>query len=92
MEVILEYVGLLGSFTLAISGPLTAMDKRFDPFGVFIIAFVTAVGGGTLRDLLIGSQPVGWMLDLNYLLMIGVGILCGRFCGEWGGSCFREDP
>jgi len=41
---------LLGTIAFAISGALVAINKKFDPFGVFIIAFVTAVGGGTLRD------------------------------------------
>jgi len=57
----------------AVSGALTAMNKRLDPFGVFIIAFVTAVGGGTLRDILIGRTPVGWMRDLNYVYLIIAG-------------------
>jgi uncharacterized membrane protein YeiH len=39
------------------------MQKRFDPFGVIIIAFVTSVGGGTVRDLLL-DVPVFWMHDL----------------------------
>ena len=59
----------------AMSGALTAMNKKLDPFGVFIIAFVTAVGGGTLRDVLIGRTPVGWMRDLNYVYVIIVGFL-----------------
>ena len=49
------------------------MNKKLDPFGVFIIAFVTAVGGGTLRDVLIGRTPVGWMQDLNYVYLIIIG-------------------
>jgi len=57
----------------AISGVLTALNKKLDPFGVFIIAFVTAVGGGTLRDVLIGRTPVGWMQDLTYVYMISLG-------------------
>lgn len=61
---------ILGTIAFAISGTLTAIHKKFDPFGVFIIAFVTAVGGGTLRDILIGRTPVGWMLDLNYVYAI----------------------
>ncbi|AXG74947.1 trimeric intracellular cation channel family protein [Flavobacterium arcticum] len=61
---------LLGTLAFAISGVLTAMNKKMDPFGVFVIAFVTAVGGGTLRDVLIGRTPVGWMLDLNYVYTI----------------------
>ena len=64
---------LLGTMAFAISGMLTAINKKMDPFGVFVIAFVTAVGGGTLRDVLIGRTPVGWMLDLNYVYMIGLG-------------------
>lgn len=58
---------LLGTMAFAVSGTSVAIQKRFDPFGVFIIAFVTAVGGGTLRDVLIGRTPVGWMQDLNYV-------------------------
>ncbi|MCL4160017.1 UNVERIFIED_CONTAM: hypothetical protein GTU68_017773, partial [Idotea baltica] len=61
---------LLGTIAFAISGTLTAVHKKFDPFGVFIVAFVTAVGGGTLRDVLIGRTPVGWMQDLNYVYAI----------------------
>ncbi|RZJ67145.1 MAG: trimeric intracellular cation channel family protein [Flavobacterium sp.] len=61
---------ILGTMAFAISGALTAFSKKMDPFGVFVIAFVTAVGGGTLRDALIGRTPVGWMLDLNYVYMI----------------------
>ena len=45
-----------------------------DVFGAAVIAFVTAVGGGTIRDVLIGSQPVGWMKDLNYLMIIVVAV------------------
>ena len=61
---------ILGTIAFAISGTLTAIHKKFDPFGVFIIAFATAVGGGTLRDVLIGRTPVGWMQDLNYVYAI----------------------
>lgn len=61
---------LLGTAAFAISGVLVAMEKRLDLFGVFIIAFVTAVGGGTLRDLLIGNTPVAWMLESTYLITI----------------------
>ena len=66
---------LLGTLAFAISGVLTAMNKKMDPFGVFVIAFVTAVGGGTLRDVLIGRTPVGWMLDLNYVYTIIVSFI-----------------
>ncbi len=68
-------IDILGTMAFAISGMLTAMNKRMDPFGVFVIAFVTAVGGGTLRDVLIGRTPVGWMQDLNYVYIIIIGFL-----------------
>ena len=64
---------VIGTMAFAISGVLTALNKKLDPFGVFIIAFVTAVGGGTLRDVLIGRTPVGWMQDLTYVYMISFG-------------------
>ncbi|WP_396173261.1 trimeric intracellular cation channel family protein [Flavobacterium sp.] len=68
-------IDLIGTMAFAISGVLTAFHKRLDPFGVFIIAFVTAVGGGTLRDMLIGRTPVGWMRDVNYVYVIGLGYI-----------------
>ena len=46
------------------------MNKRMDVFGVLIIAFVTAVGGGTLRDVLIGDTPVSWMKDMTFVYVI----------------------
>jgi uncharacterized membrane protein YeiH len=66
---------IIGTLAFAMSGALTAMSKRMDPFGVFIIAFVTAAGGGTLRDILIGRTPVGWMLNLEYVFMISIGFV-----------------
>ncbi len=60
---------MLGTLVLAISGSLTSMEKRFDIFGVVIIAFVTAVGGGTLRDMLI-NRDVFWLVDSTYIYII----------------------
>ena len=72
---ILQVLDILGTTAFAISGALVAMNKKFDPFGVFIIAFVTAVGGGTLRDILIGRQPVIWMTNLTYIYAIFIAII-----------------
>lgn len=66
----METIETLGTISFAISGTFAAMQKRLDPFGVLIIAFVTSVGGGTLRDLLLGDTPVAWMRDVNYCLLI----------------------
>ncbi|WP_405413746.1 trimeric intracellular cation channel family protein [Maribacter sp. Asnod1-A12] len=68
-------IDILGTIAFAISGVLVAMDKKLDAFGVFIIAFVTAVGGGTLRDLLIGIRPVGWLNAPMHLLIIVITVL-----------------
>lgn len=54
---------ILGTISFAMSGAFAAMQRRLDPFGVLIIAFVTSVGGGTLRDMLL-RVPVFWMDDL----------------------------
>ncbi len=66
----LEAIEVLGTIAFAISGSFAALQKRLDPFGVLIIAFVTSIGGGTVRDLLLGDTPVSWMRDVNYCLLI----------------------
>lgn len=58
-----EILEILGTASFAISGALAALNKRLDVFGVLIITFATAVGGGTIRDLMIGNTPVAWMKD-----------------------------
>ena len=70
-----QLLDIIGTMAFAMSGALTAMNKKMDPFGVFIIAFVTAVGGGTLRDVLIGRTPVVWMLDIRYVYLIIIGFI-----------------
>ena len=64
-----HFIEILGTIAFAISGSLAAMNKKLDPFGVFVIAFVTAVGGGTLRDVMIGRTPVAWMTELDYVYL-----------------------
>ena len=64
------FLDIIGIIAFAISGSLVAMRKKMDPFGVFIIAFATAVGGGTLRDVLIGAQPVFWMKNTDVIYFI----------------------
>ena len=66
---------IIGTFAFAVSGALVASDKKFDLFGVVIIAFVTAVGGGMLRDLLIDAHPINWIGDLNYMYTIFLAVI-----------------
>jgi len=66
----IDIIEILGTIAFAFSGAYSAMQKRLDVFGVLIITFVTAIGGGTIRDLLIGSLPVAWILDLQIITTI----------------------
>jgi len=65
-------IELLGTVAFAISGAFSAMQKRLDAFGVMVIAFITAIGGGTIRDVLTGYTPVSWMRDLNGPIVITI--------------------
>jgi uncharacterized membrane protein YeiH len=71
-------IDVLGTTAFAISGASYAIEKRLDIFGVIIIAFATAIGGGTLRDILIGSFPVSWMLNeliISVILAAAIGTI-----------------
>ncbi len=64
-------IELLGVIVFAISGAFSAMQKRFDAFGITIIGFVTALGGGTTRDILL-NIPVFWMKLPHYPIIVFV--------------------
>jgi uncharacterized membrane protein YeiH len=70
------YIDLIGTLVFAVSGALAASDKNMyrDIFGVTFTGFVTAVGGGTLRDMILGIRPT-WVVDGNYLIAITIGVL-----------------
>lgn len=70
-----DFLDLLGTASFAISGALFAIKKRMDTLGVLIIAFVTAVGGGTLRDMLIDTPRITWMSNLNYVYTIFAAVI-----------------
>jgi uncharacterized membrane protein YeiH len=58
---------LLGTAVFAITGALAAGRKRMDIFGVVVLGFVTSLGGGTLRDLILGAYPIFWISNTGYL-------------------------
>ncbi len=66
---VLYLLALLGVAFFAVSGALRAGEKGMDFFGVLVIAAITATGGGTIRDVLLGTQPVFWIEDINFLLV-----------------------
>ena len=63
-------IDILGTFAFAVSGAFLAMQKRLDHFGVLVLSFVTAIGGGTLRDMMIGNLPVSWLRNETAILVI----------------------
>ncbi len=75
----IDIIEILGTIAFAFSGAYSAMQKRLDVFGVLIITFITAIGGGTIRDLLIGSLPVAWILDLQIITTISITYLVALF-------------
>jgi uncharacterized membrane protein YeiH len=66
---------LLGTFTFAFYGAYVGMQKKFDIFGIFVLALLTAVGGGTMRELFFNSFPA-YFNDLYYFGFILLGIIC----------------
>ncbi len=67
MDSIIHALDLIGTAVFAITGALVAGRKRMDTFGVVILGCVTAVGGGTLRDVVLGHRPVFWVSSPHYL-------------------------
>jgi uncharacterized membrane protein YeiH len=66
----LIWLDLLGVAVFAVSGALAAMQAGLDFFGVLVLAAITAIGGGTLRDLLLNRHPVFWLHDQRYIAVI----------------------
>lgn len=66
------YLNLTGIFFFTISGSLAARDKKHyhDYFGVFFTGFLTAIGGGTLRDMMLGDYPISWLKNPDILVSI----------------------
>jgi uncharacterized membrane protein YeiH len=69
MSEIYQYIDYLGTFVFAITGASIAAKSRFDLFGMLFLAFLTSVGGGTTRDLILG-QRVFWTENPVYLYLI----------------------
>lgn len=61
------YLGLIGIAAFAITGVIAAGKKGMDIFSIVLLGVVTALGGGTLRDVIIDASPVFWIADLSYL-------------------------
>ncbi len=84
-EVRFYYFEMLGTAVFAITGVLAVSRRGLDIFGALVLGMVTALGGGTVRDLIIGAPPF-WIGDFNYVWAAGVGALTAF----WIGSMFRN--
>lgn len=67
---IIYLLDLIGTFVFAISGIRVAARNDMDIFGASVVGFVTAIGGGTVRDLLLNNHPITWMADITYPIVI----------------------
>lgn len=73
---LLQYpLELFGTFFFAISGAIAMQDKEHDWFGAGFTGFVTAIGGGTIRDMMLGSYPLVWIGDINFLYAVLLGVV-----------------
>ncbi|MBT1690593.1 trimeric intracellular cation channel family protein [Dawidia soli] len=70
---------LIGTFFFAISGSLAIRDNHDDLFGAGFTGFITAIGGGTLRDIMLGAYPLVWIGDINFLYAVFAGVAVGYF-------------
>lgn len=81
----MNYINLIdyaGTFAFAISGIRLASAKQFDWFGAYVVGLVTAIGGGTTRDLLLNVSPF-WMLQPSYLIVTAFALLSVIFLGKY---------
>ena len=81
-ELIIYIIELLGTFAFAISGIRHAAAKHFDWFGGYVCGVAVAIGGGTIRDVMLGTIPF-WMTTPIYLICTGVALLTVVFFGKW---------
>lgn len=69
------FLEIIGTFAFAVSGALTVKDREYgDWFAACFTAFLSSIGGGTLRDVLLGSYPLVWVKDINFIYAILMGI------------------
>jgi Predicted membrane protein len=78
----INLIDYAGTFAFAISGIRLASAKRFDWFGAYVVGLVTAIGGGTTRDLLLNATPF-WMLQSSYLVVTGLALLSVILFGKF---------
>lgn len=81
-DIIIRIIELLGTFAFAISGIRHAAAKHFDWFGGYVCGIAVAIGGGTIRDVMLGTTPF-WMTTPVYMICTFVALLTVAFFGKW---------
>lgn len=91
---VFSIIEILGTLAFAISGIRLASAKRFDWFGAYVVGFTTAIGGGTMRDVMLSQTPF-WMLDGSYLVVTAFALLTviafGRYLIKLNNTFFIFD-
>ncbi|WP_413190510.1 trimeric intracellular cation channel family protein [Psychrobacter sp. AT9] len=80
---LLSIVYIIGITAEAMTGALSAGRQNMDWFGVMLIASVTAIGGGSIRDILLGNYPLTWVEHPEYLLIVCVAGLITTWLAKW---------
>ncbi|CCH02154.1 protein of unknown function UPF0126 [Fibrella aestuarina BUZ 2] len=85
-------IDLVGTSVFAISGVLSALGKKMyhDIVALFFVGFLTAVGGGTVRDVIMGAYPIAWIRDPNYLIVIAGNVIIAVFFRKWWRSALHR--
>ena len=81
-DIVIRIIELLGTFAFAISGIRHAAAKQFDWFGGYVCGIAVAIGGGTIRDVMLGTTPF-WMTTPIYMICTAIALLTVAFFGRW---------
>ncbi len=79
---VIDFVDYAGTLAFAVSGIRLASAKKFDLFGAYVVGLITAIGGGTTRDLLLDVTPF-WMLQPSYLIVTGIALIVVMVFGKY---------
>ncbi|BBI67092.1 hypothetical protein PKHYL_12830 [Psychrobacter sp. KH172YL61] len=69
---LIYFFDMIGIIACSVSGTILAKHKNFDVFGCLLVSIVTAIGGGTVRDVILDRHPLFWMVDMSYLTLITI--------------------
>jgi uncharacterized membrane protein YeiH len=85
-------IDLMGAGVFALSGALSALSKKMyhDMVALFFVGFITALGGGTIRDVLMGAYPIAWIRDPAYLMVIGLSVSLAVAARRWWHGALRR--